>query len=659
MASINPNTLTNTRIPNTVYPHGPVGSLTYNFRDLYSLTRCLSDDTFDYLSIGIRKRKFQYDKGKFYSGLTPGDNGYLNDGGVWSTSADGTSRFYLGSPFEWWSGYVIYCYDPNDTNPDSGYDGVETYVANDVESLISITKKLTGITSSTDTYIMKNEPGHQGSAGTAGGAFNGVYYLRTGYVSNFNLISSYDYYFNISFNAVNFNNPMTLFSKRTDGGQCDFELTIQNDTTILYTIDNQVLTYNVANISTNTWYDIELKTFVINFDPIFYKPILNIKTSTYGSSPTIYHTSDPVTNTAVSSSIDVTIGCSSWNNPSKLFNGYLDEFEFRTSGGVVYSYLDFNNFSVNQKYFTDSNSKVFTIYPDPTNITNKLTEYVCLESLTKHDFLCINTHYPDITPRPNSVPTGQPDEFIKNLKLLIDFGFIPCYPRGGSMSYDISGNKKHTMVLNGTYSYVEASISNSGGGALEILSNSYGRISYSSDLNRPTTTINTWVKLNKVSSGDQVILSSYSLSNHTGYAIIESGSQFGLVYGDGITENFLYMTGTVSVDTWYNVMCTFTVGGDANIYVSDNTTFILNGPNGDSVTPTSPIIVNTSSAFQIGGFTSGIFDGQISLVSVYDIIMSTQLYDLWNAYTGTYPNRYNPGYDHYVAYDYVAVGYTP
>jgi hypothetical protein len=613
---VSPKILTNTRIPNAVRTlnSSPAGEN----KKSACLRKTHADNKINFLEFGIKNR-YQYDRTTFFSGITPGDNGYLNDGGIWSTSADSTSRFYLNSPFEWWDSYVIYC------NQVGSLDGIEIYIASDLPSLNSITNTLIG---STVNYVMQHIPGHQGSSGTAGGEFIESHYLRTP-SSNFNLTTSHDYKFLISFYAFDFSHPMTLFSKRTSGGQCDFEVTIQNDTTILYTIDNQVLTYNIATMSANTWYDIDIKTYVQAFGGGALKPKINLRQTAYGSPLVEYLTTSSLTNTTVTSSIDVTLGCSSWNSPSNFFNGYLDEFYF-IEDFTNLSYLNFNNFAGDSKSFTDAYGKIFTVYPDPTD----LTEHGCLESLNTLDFLCVNTHYPDIT-----VSTAGGTEFTDNLQLILDFGFIPSYPRGGNKVCDLSGLKDHTMTLFGpSYSYISGSVSNSGGGAIELLGSSYGSIPWLAVLNDNEILISVWVKIYNTSLPDyQNIVCSYDFDHHSGYILAYTGGNFTLIVGNGTTETTVSTDVLISSDTWYNVVCVLN-GGEFDIFLSDNSTLGLSKSSGSG-----DYNINTSNDFIIGGTVSydvgSEFNGQISLVSVYNSA-KVDIPSLWKSYTGTFPNRY-------------------
>ena len=627
MAIPNPNTFTNTRIPNSVCP---VYNNSVN-RKRYSLRR-LTDtaNPEDYIEIGIRKRYHQYEKSKFRSGLTPGDNGYLNAGGHWATSTDATSRFSLGSPFEWWDGYVIYCYDPINGSG-SGLDGLEIYVVNDLPNLVSMTERL--IATQSSPYIMQRPFAFPGGS-TYSGLFtndpyvSSNYYVKTPSSPSFNFVNGNNYSIKSLVYILDFSREMTIVSRHTDGGQCDFEIFIISDTSISVTINNYVSFFTVTALPQNSWLEIGAQFYG---SPTYSTLNLRVGSTIYNG--TTYGS------TITNSSIDVVVGCSTWNNPNNYFNGYIDDVSLlnNTTPSLPFG-LDFENFANDKKSFTDLTGKVFTIYPDPT--LNSWNEYQCLKNLTRNEFLCVNTHYPDITLNP-SIPTTGSDEFTENLMLLIDFGFIPCYPRGGDKAYDISGNQQHTMTMHDYVTYKGASVSNCGGGALEFITTGsnhpFGQIDYRPELNDVTNgiTINIWIKLYNLSSGPpQYIIRSYDNTISTGYSILEMGGYFVFAYGDGSTENFLTSTYPLSTGVWYNVMFSFVPGG-ASIIVSDNSSFDLSED--IFAMPGNPIVSNTTSIFTMGAG----FNGLISLVSIYNTQLGKQMENLWPAYTGTYPNRYD------------------
>ena len=406
--------LTTTRIPNSFF-----ASEGYMFgfaRIFFCLRRYLSDGLYDNIGIGIKKSFYQYDKDDFFSGLTPGDNGVLNDGGPDSIEYVTNSRYYIGGTrFEWFDPYVIYSYDSAGTTGDN----IEIYTASDLQELIKVTKSL-GLVSAT------------------------------------------------------------------------------------------------------------------------------------------------------------------------------------ASG---------------------------------------LTEYDCLSSLITHNTVCVNTHYPDITLDTSKLVQPQFDPYVNNLRLLLDFGYIPSYPRGGSASYNISDNPNSIMrFIGSSYSYMSATNSNSGGGAVEIMYETYGEIPYNSNLNNHEGTIDVWLRIMTFSTpgNNNYILNSYDFDNHSGYAILEKDQRFTLLTGDGNTENYLPAT-TIQImpEVWYNVSCTYD-GVVNTLIVSNATTYNLNGLNAHTAS-VATFSRNGTQSLKLGYGGSRI---QIGSVIYYNKNIKDKVQNLWKAYTNTLPNRY-------------------
>ena len=92
------------------------------------------------------------------------------------------------------------------------------------------------------------------------------------------------------------------------------------------------------------------------------------------------------------------------------------------------------------------------------------------------EFLCTNTHYPNIPLHDYVGINGA----TYSLRLLLDFGFIPSYPKGGTYSYDISNKDHHTMILTSTSNIIYEAGTASGlnclGGCLKF--NNLGSLDY-------------------------------------------------------------------------------------------------------------------------------------------------------------------------------------
>jgi len=264
-----------------------------------------------------------------------------------------------------------------------------------------------------------------------------------------------------------------------------------------------------------------------------------------------------------------------------------------------------------------------------------------LSTISEQDYLlCVNTHYPNI-PIYNIV--NYPIGYYK-LKLLIDFGFIPCFPRGGIKAYDISGSLDNSMAFT-SYAVWEPKTSNSAGGCIKFNGSYSGSILLpvvvsDSVLNNFSVndgfTINTWVKVDAIPSGSEVIIDNRDTSNNTGYALgITSAGLFRFYVGNGTSYDNVITTNAISPNRWYNVVCRFkSISGasELEIIVSEPTlgfNFYSNSVVGSGYSPntTTPFILGRSQAGTNG------FNGYISLVSVYDgCLLNPTVEELYKAY---------------------------
>ena len=282
------------------------------------------------------------------------------------------------------------------------------------------------------------------------------------------------------------------------------------------------------------------------------------------------------------------------------------------------------------------------------------------------EILCVNAHYPNI-PISDSVGVNGA---TYSLKLLHDFGFTPCYPRGGLTSYDISNNISHNMEFTSSSDiiYEPATITalNCLGGCLKMTNDTslaYAYIPYDATATfySQSTTVNTWVRVNTVNTNKCIIdtTAGWVSGPGTGYQLFISGSQVTLVVLTSVNV-FTWSSnpGTISAGTWYNI--TFTISSnpssnntEVNVIVSDNSTFSIASDFG-----TAPgIQVPNTNDFVIGVKNgtpkSSPFHSNISLVSVYDGVLSKfgDIQKLWSAYAQlTFKQDTNPGAGRYAAY---------
>ena len=256
------------------------------------------------------------------------------------------------------------------------------------------------------------------------------------------------------------------------------------------------------------------------------------------------------------------------------------------------------------------------------------------------DLLCVNTHYPNI-PIHNIV--NYPVGYYK-LVLLIDFGFIPCFPRGGNKAYDISGNLDNSMAFT-TYVDWKPKTSNSAGGCIKFDGSNSGSIILpaivsDSVLNNFTVndgfTITTWVKVDVIPSTSEVIIDNRDTSNNAGYALgITSAGLFRFYVGNGMSYDNVITTNAISPNRWYNLVCRFkSISGasEFEIIVSEPT---LGFGCDYNTTPGSGYSPNTTTPFILGKTQTGTngFNGYISLVSVYDgCLLNSTVEELYKAY---------------------------
>jgi hypothetical protein len=275
-------------------------------------------------------------------------------------------------------------------------------------------------------------------------------------------------------------------------------------------------------------------------------------------------------------------------------------------------------------------------------LTGVMLNSTISEALTtisgQNDLLCVNTHYPNI-PIYNNV------NYYK-LKLLIDFGFIPCFPRGGNKAYDISGQLDNTMSFGSNVDWMPKN-SNSAGGCIRFNDSYLGvilqpAVASDSVLNNFSVndgfTINIWVKVDALPSGlrSEVIIDNRDINSNAGYALgITSAGFFRFYVGNGTSYDNVITTDAIVPKEWYNVVCRFkSISGTSTLEIiisqpvlgfnySSNSTV----GSGYSPNTTRPFIIGRSQTNANG------FNGYISLVSIYDgWLLTPTVEELYKAY---------------------------
>ena len=296
------------------------------------------------------------------------------------------------------------------------------------------------------------------------------------------------------------------------------------------------------------------------------------------------------------------------------------------------------------------------------NLTNKLLsisttdEVGALSAIANSaEFLCTNTHYPNIPLHDYVGINGA----TYSLRLLLDFGFIPSYPKGGTYSYDISNKDHHTMILTSTSNIIYEAGTASGlnclGGCLKFdnsTSLDYGYIPYVSDLYPLSTSVNTWIKVQSTSSNRCIIDTTNGWPGFglgTGYQLWINGDQVTVIV---LTSTGIFTwsstAGLISPDTWYNI--TFTISPDVG---NNNTNVVVIVSDYANYDIASRVITEPGSqGGNTNDFVIGVrkttpatnpFDSYISLVSIYEGALAyADIEQLWSAYTQCNPKPDNP-----------------
>lgn len=288
------------------------------------------------------------------------------------------------------------------------------------------------------------------------------------------------------------------------------------------------------------------------------------------------------------------------------------------------------------------------------NITNQLLsasttdEVGALSAIANSDeVLCVNTHYPNIPLHDYVGINGA----TYSLKLLHDFGFIPCYPKGGFTSYDISNNIRHNMTFTSNTNIIFENGMNCLGGCLNFTNSTaldYGYIPYQSDLYPQNTTVSTWFRVNTNNSNRCLI------DTTGGWPGFGPGSGYQLWITSDTVTLFVLTTSnvytwtsnpaTIGSGNWYNIV--FTISTDPSnsstnvrVIISDRSTYSIFSDAGSSPGGQGGNTNDFVIGVKKGTPVTNPFDGYISLVSVYEGALSPlgDIQQLWAAYAQCTP----------------------
>lgn len=158
-----------------------------------------------------------------------------------------------------------------------------------------------------------------------------------------------------------------------------------------------------------------------------------------------------------------------------------------------------------------------------------------------------------------------PKIVTSGLVMYLDGANRVSYPGSGATWSDLSRNN-NTCSLLGTYSY-----SALGGGSLLFNgSTGYGSVANSNSISTTSATVNTWVSYTAASGGGAVIIGKTDTSSSlNGFNVIIAGGQL-TVQLKNATTAWSVSGPTVSTNTWYNVVTSFSSSGTLTLYVNGN-----------------------------------------------------------------------------------------
>jgi len=202
------------------------------------------------------------------------------------------------------------------------------------------------------------------------------FYLQTPYTSDLDL-STGDIVIEARFNATSFSHVMAILAKDTYGLNFDWGLLIENSTTLRFTtaMTSQNLYATVPTMNIGQWYHFK-------FERISGVNTIYLDGVAYGSN-TI-----SITNM---STISLTVGSTSYNNPGYHFEGYVDNIHVSKNGIDVIN-LDFETLNSNDQ-FVDNTGRLWTIHPEPyVNLIPECLDIVRDGLIVFYDMVNINSY---------------------------------------------------------------------------------------------------------------------------------------------------------------------------------------------------------------------------------------------------------------------------
>lgn len=311
-----------------------------------------------------------------------------------------------------------------------------------------------------------------------------------------------------------------------------------------------------------------------------------------------------------------------WNGYTPVQGGFVSyKFKGSSPGGQGPSIYDIPSINEIQAYGTQLDIG--------TTLTTDIG--VVIASANNPGTLLVNIEYPPIP-------------YVDNNIFTIDAGYTPSFPWATNTWSDISGTANFATLAGSSVFVTGNSIYNYSDSYIEMPASSENSMALASNLGVTLDyfSINVWVKVNSSNgwSSNQNVFGqqysndpSYTPNNNCNFLI--RGNNFngleGLIRVNGV--NYTCDFGNIPIGSWTMLTLTYQPGEMITYVntVAQNTTsvsepFLVN--NGEQL-----IIGGTTNAYANSGNVSDYLDASISVVNVYDILLSiNEILSLYNMY---------------------------
>jgi hypothetical protein len=248
------------------------------------------------------------------------------------------------------------------------------------------------------------------------------------------------------------------------------------------------------------------------------------------------------------------------------------------------------------------------------------------EITQQYDFL--SPRFVQVTPTPTSTttPTPTPTPTVtpnSDMLLKLDANLSESYPGSGTTWYDLAGTQQN-MTLVGNPTFVSGTIS-------YFDFNGSGQYAQGSGLTVPTTvyTKSVWFWVD-VYTDNNIVSGFDGVGGHFMYMGSSPKIQVGH-HNQGVVFNTYQSTGTISLNTWYNVVVTFNTSNGFKIYINGQ----FDSSHNMTLAHLGSGTTNLASYANTGG---NYLNGRISKVYTWQKVLSDQevldMYNLDKSYFG-------------------------